>query len=177
MASNGRTGSIPVRGTLTPSGSVRKEFLFFSRYKAGRAALRLSCVACFEQLACVFASCGAEIDLHSNLSNRRADWYGLQASRRPYASPAPVTPNNNAPFFSLKINHLQTLRAPQKRHAHCVFCCMTTTYVAQSGTACGEYEGRMLRLAAAGSSAKGLSSRRPVLSQTFPMIEPYIGTC
>ena len=114
-----------------------------------------SCVACFEQIACVSASCGAEIDLHSNLSNRRADWYGLQASRRPYASPAPVTPNNNAPFFSLKINHLQTLRAPQKRHAYCVFCCMTTTYAAQSGTACGGYEGRMLRLAAAGSSAKG----------------------
>ena len=90
-----------------------------------------SCVACFEQLACVFASCSAEIDLHSNLSNRRADWYGLQASRRPYASPAPVTPNNNAPFISLKINHLQILRAPQKRHAHCVFCCVTTTYVAQ----------------------------------------------
>ena len=126
-----------------------------------------SCVACFEQLACVFASCSAEIDLHSNLSNRRADWYGLQASRRPHALPAPVTPNNNAPFISLKINHLQTLRAPFWRHAHCVFCCVTTTYVSRSGTACGIYEGRMLRLAAAGSSAEGLSYRRPVLSMDF----------
>ena len=120
-----------------------------------------SCVACFEQLACVFASCSAEIDLHSNLSNRRADWYGLQASRRPYASPAPVTPNNNAPFISLKINHLQILRAPQKRHAHCVFYCVTTTYVAQSGTACGDGQphapARRCR-----QSSQRLSSRRPV---------------
>ena len=29
------------------------------RHKAGRAAFGLSCVARFEQLACVFASCGA----------------------------------------------------------------------------------------------------------------------
>ena len=29
------------------------------RHKAGRAAFGLSCVACFEQIACVFASCGA----------------------------------------------------------------------------------------------------------------------
>ena len=113
----------------------------------------VACAACFEQLAGVFASCGAEIDLHSNLSNRRTDWYGLQASQRPYAWTAPVTPNNNEPFISLKINHLQTLRAPQKRHAHCVFCCMTTTYVAQSGTACGHKESRMLQLAGPGSSA------------------------
>jgi hypothetical protein len=88
-----------------------------------------------------------------------------------------VTQKNNAPFIILKINHLQILRAPQKRHAHCVFCCMATTYVAQSGTACGEYASRMLRLAAPGSSAKGLSSRRPVMFLKFPMIDPHIGTC
>ena len=32
------------------------------RHKAGRAALGLSCVACFEALACVFASSGASIE-------------------------------------------------------------------------------------------------------------------
>ena len=36
--------------------------------------------------------------------------------------------------------------------------------ILRESTACGKYDGRMLRLAAAGSSTKGLSSRRPVLT-------------
>ena len=51
---------------------------------------------------------------------------------------------------------------------------MTTTYVAQSGTACGHKESRMLRLAAAGSSAERLSSQQAVLQ---PILEGLLTQC
>ena len=41
--------------------------------------------------------------------------------------------------------------------------------ISVEGTACGEYDSRTLRLAAADSSAKGLSSRRPVPNSGTPL--------